>query len=171
MNLIRQVNYDLEFDEEDNDGMLDVYEINILKPKNEARNHWRRFPAAYFAFLKRFLYRFELYVDIHDINNEERGRHSFTKNSLRELKLYIQYMDSVLVDAWEQCRVAAVNDELGPDWRCPALDKWLCLEFHIKRHNIEDVERRITSAASQLEEDSFEFGEYNACSHISYFLS
>jgi len=31
MDLIRQVKYDLEFDEHDNDGMLDVYEFNTLK--------------------------------------------------------------------------------------------------------------------------------------------
>jgi len=53
MDLIRQVKYDLEFDEHDNDGMLDVYEFNTLKLKHESRSHWRRFPAAYFTFLSR----------------------------------------------------------------------------------------------------------------------
>src|ERR1700676_354862 len=56
LSLIRQVRYELEFDEDQNDGMLDVFEINILKPKNEQKKLWRRFPASYLPFLKRILY-------------------------------------------------------------------------------------------------------------------
>lgn len=167
--LIRQVNYDLEFDEDDNDGMIDVYEVNILKPKHQSRSHWRRFPAAYFAFLKRILYRFELYIDVHDVINENRGDYSFGKDPIRMLKQYIQYMDGVIMEAWEQCRAAAVDDELGPDWRCPALDKWLCLEFHAKRHGIEDVERYIKESGAGLNEDPFEFGRLYMYYHVSAF--
>jgi hypothetical protein len=167
MDLIRQVNYDLEFDEDDNDGMLDVFEVNTLKPKYESRSHWRRFPAAYLTFLKRFLYRFELYLDVHDVIHADRGGYSTSKDSIRRLKQYIQYMDGVIMEAWDQCRDAAVEDELGPDWRCPALDRWLCLEFHIGRHGIEDVEAYIKNSGAGLDEDPFEFGRIDIHPHVS----
>jgi hypothetical protein len=82
------------------------------------------------------------------------------------LKLYIQYTDGVIMEAWDQCRDAAVTDELGPDWRCPALDRWLCLEFYIKRHSIEDVETFIQNSGEKLNEDPFEFGKLNIYSHV-----
>jgi hypothetical protein len=138
--------------------MIDVYEVNILKLKHESRSHWRRFPAAYFAFIKCLLYRFELYLDVHDVIHDNRGDYSYSKDSIRKLKQYIQYMDGVIMEIWEQCHAAVVDDELGSDWRCPALDKWLCLEFHVKRHGIEDVETYIEESGVGLNEDSFEFG-------------
>src|SRR5258708_7816177 len=91
MGLIRQVLYDLDLDEDDNDGMLDIYEVNTLKPKDEAWTHWRRFPAAYLPFLKRFFYRFELYLDIHDIVHGSHNDPPFDKDSVRCLKQYIRY--------------------------------------------------------------------------------
>jgi hypothetical protein len=168
MDLIRQVKYDLEFDEHDNDGMLDVYEFNTLKLKHESRSHWRRFPAAYFTFLSRLLYRFELYLEVYDVIHANREDYSSTssKDSIRMLKLYIQYMNGVIMEAWEQCREAAVADELGPDWRCPALDRWLRLEFYIKRHSIEDVETYLRNSGEGLNEDPFEFGRLNMYSHV-----
>ena len=62
------------------------------------------------------------------------------------------------MEAWEQCRAAAVADELGSDWRCPALDRWLCLEFYVRRHGIDDVELYIKESGVGLNEDPFEFG-------------
>jgi hypothetical protein len=140
MGLIRQVVYDLDFNEDADDGMLDIYEVNILKPKDEFRTHWRRFPAAYLPFLNCFLYRFELYLDVHDVVHGSRSNHSFSKDSVRCLKQYILYMNGVMMEAWDQCRAAAVAQELGADWRCPALDRWLNLEFHVKRHDVKDVQ-------------------------------
>jgi hypothetical protein len=168
MGLIRQVKYVLEFDEDDNDGMLDVYEVNTLKLKHESHSHWRRFPAAYLTFLNRILYRFELYLNIHDVIHANRADYSSMSNkySIRMLKLYIQYTDGVIMEAWDQCRDAAVADELGPDWRCPALDRWLCLEFYMKRHSIEDVETFIRNSGEKLNEDPFEFGKLNIYSHV-----
>ena len=37
ISLIRQVRYKMEFDEEKNDGMLDVFEVNTLKPKEDQK--------------------------------------------------------------------------------------------------------------------------------------
>jgi hypothetical protein len=67
MDLIRQVNYELEFDLDNNNGMLDVYDVSMLRPEDERRSLWMMFPAAYRTFLKHFLYRFKLYIDVHDI--------------------------------------------------------------------------------------------------------
>jgi len=171
MGLIRQVLYDLDFDEDDNDGMLDVYEVNtLIKQKDEARTHWRRFPAAYLTFLRRFLYRFELYLDVHDIVHGSRSDHPFSKDSIRSLKQYILYMDGVMMEAWEQCRVAAVAQELGADWRCPALDRWLSLEFHVKRHDVKDVQMyNIRNSGSGLNDDPFELGMLDVYSHVPLF--
>ena len=168
MNLICQVTYELAFDEDKNDGMLDVFEVNTLRPKHQSRSHWRRFPAAYLPFLKRFLYRFELYLDVYDIVHGMRGDSLLSKDSVQKLKQYIQYMDGVVMEAWEQCRAAAADDELGADWRCPALDKWLCVEFSVKRHDIEDVELyNIEHSGAGLNEDPFELGRLYVPSHVS----
>ena len=35
LRLIRQVRYKLEFDENENDGMLYIFEVNVLKPIHE----------------------------------------------------------------------------------------------------------------------------------------
>jgi hypothetical protein len=170
MGLIRQVLYDLDLDEDDNDGMLDIYEVNTLKPKDEARTHWRRFPAAYLPFLKRFFYRFELYLDIHDIVHGSHNDPPFDKDSVRCLKQYIRYMDNVMMEAWEQCRVAAIAQELSPDWRCPALDRWLSLEFHVKRHDVRDVQLyKVKNSGSGLNEDPFELGMLDVYSHVPLF--
>jgi len=126
------------------------------------------FPAAYFTFLSCLLYRFELYLEVYDVIHANREDYSSTssKDSIWMLKLYIQYMNGVIMEAWEQCCKAAVADELGPDWRCPALDRWLRLEFYIKRHSIEDVETYLRNSGEGLNEDPFEFGRLNVYSHV-----
>jgi len=169
MDLIRQVHYDLDFDEDENDGMFDIYEINILQLKHKSRSHWRRFPAAYFTFLKRLLYRFELYLRVHDVIHGGRGDYSFSKDSIRKLRQYIQYMDGVIMEAWEQCRLAAVAEALGAGWRCPALDRWLLLEFYVNRHGIEDLERYIENSGVGLNDNPFTLGRLDTHLHMSYF--
>lgn len=163
MNLICQVHYNLEFDEEDNDGMLDVYEVNTFKPKHQRWSHWRRFPAVYLTFLKCLLFRFELYLDTYEVVD---GSHEFSKDSVRTLKQYIHYMDGVIMESWEQCCAAAVTDKLGPDWRCPALDRWLCVEFHVKRPSSEDVELHTGTSRENLNEDPFELGILYVFLHV-----
>jgi len=55
----RQVLYDWTSTRMTTMGMLDIMRWTHSKPKDEARTHWRRFPAAYLPFLKRFFYRFD----------------------------------------------------------------------------------------------------------------
>src|SRR5882762_5052475 len=100
LSLFRQVRYELEFDEDQNDGMLDVFEINILKPKNEQKKLWRRFPASYLPFLKRILYQFELYIDSLGLITEG-PKSSYNAEAIWKLKHYIQYMDNVIMQIWE----------------------------------------------------------------------
>jgi hypothetical protein len=166
MNLIHQVHYDLEFDEEKNDGMLDVYEVNMFKPKYQRRSHWRRFPTAYLPFLKCLLFRFKLYLDTYEVIN---GSREFSKDSVRTLKQYIHYMDGVIMESWEQCHAAAVTDELGADWHCPALDRWLCVEFYVKRHSSEDVELYNGTSGENMNVDPFELGILYVYSYMSSF--
>ena len=52
-------------------------------------------------------------------------------------------MDNVIMEIWEDTRVVAVDDDLGADWRCTSLDEWLRVEYHIRRHDIPDVERYV----------------------------
>jgi len=158
LSLIRQVRYELEFDKDQNDGMLDVFEINILKPKNEQKKLWRRFPASYLPFLKRILYQFELYIDSLGLITEG-PKSSYNAEAIRKLKHYIQYMDNVIMQIWEDTRIAAVKDELGPDWRCPPLDEWLCVEYHIKRHDMPDVEKYNAQTRDWMRSDPFEMGK------------
>jgi hypothetical protein len=159
LKLINQVRYELEFDEDENDGMLDVFEVNILQPKDKQKKHWRRFPASYLPFLKCMFYQFELYIDSLDSITKSRPKSSYTSNSIRKLKHYIQYMDNVIVQIWEDARIAGVKDELGPDWRCSSLDAWLRVEYHIKRHDILDVEKYIAEAGDWTSSDPFEMGK------------
>jgi hypothetical protein len=158
MDMIRQVDYELELDIDDNDVMLDVFEVNMLLPVQQQRSHWRRFPAAYFTFMKCLLYCFELYIDVHDIVTSKPRDYPFSKDTIQKLKHYIQYMDGVFMEAWEQCRIAGVADELGPDWRCPAINRWLCLEFYVSKHDILDVELYVRTSGVGLNDDPFEFG-------------
>ena len=78
-------------------------------------------------------------------------------------------MDGVIMEAWDQCRVAVVAEELGPDWCCPALDRWLCLEFYVRRHDILDVELYIKDSGAGLNEDPFEFSRLDVYSHVYSF--
>jgi hypothetical protein len=82
MDLIRQVNYELEFDLDNNNGMLDVYDVSMLRPEDEQRSLWMMFPGAYRTFLKCFLYRFELYIDVHDIIVIDPRNYSFDRESI-----------------------------------------------------------------------------------------
>ena len=56
LSLICQVRYKVEFDENENDGMLDIFEVNVLKLIHEQRSHWRRFPTLYLPFIKCIIY-------------------------------------------------------------------------------------------------------------------
>ena len=172
LSLIRQVRYELEFDEDQNDGMLDVFEVNILKPKDEQKKLWRRFPASYLPFLKCFLYQFELYIDSLGSIMEGRPKSSDNAEAIRKLKHYIQYMDNVIMQIWEDTRIAAVEDELGPDWRFPPLDEWLCVEYHIKRHDMSDVEKYIAQTRDWMSNDPFEMStlihKHNSSSNTIY---
>jgi hypothetical protein len=157
--------------------MLDVLEVNILKPKDEQRRHWRRFPASYLQFLKCFIYQSQLYLDSLDsittnarklpgtAESVQKSKHHPKSNpkveAIRTLKHYIHYMDNVIMQIWEDTRTAAVKDELGPDWRCSALDEWLLVEYHVKRHDTPDVEKYYaqTSLTDWMSSDPFELGK------------
>jgi hypothetical protein len=86
LGLIRQVRYEVEYDENQNDGMLDVLEVNILKPKDKQRRHWRRFPASYLQFLKRFIYQSQLYIDSLDSMTTNARKLPGTAESVQKLK-------------------------------------------------------------------------------------
>src|SRR5882762_1173922 len=156
LSLIRQVRYEYK---DQNDGMLDVFEVNTLKPKDEQKRHWRRFLALYLPFLKCILYQFELYIDSLGSIMEGHPKLSYNAEAIRKLKHYIQYMDNVIMQIWEDTRIAAVKDELGPDWRCPPLDEWLCVEYHIKRHDMPDVEKYNAQTRDWMRSDPFEMGK------------
>jgi hypothetical protein len=160
LSLIRQVRYELKFDEDENDGMLDVFEVNTLKPKDKQRSHWRRFPASYLTFLKRIIYQIDLYIDSHDKIIESCPKSSYSANAIRKLKHYIQYLDNVIMQIWEDARSAAIKNELGPDWRCSSLDEWLRVEYHVKRHDISDVEKYTVESRDWLTSDPFELGKF-----------
>src|ERR1700676_4799870 len=86
LSLIQQVRYKLKFDEDQNDGMLDVFKVNTLKPKDEQKKHWWRFPASYLPFLKCILYQFELYIDSLGLIMEGHPKSSYNAESIRKLK-------------------------------------------------------------------------------------
>lgn len=160
LSLIRQVRYNVEFDEDENDGMLDIFEVNVLKPIHEQRSHWRRFPASYLPFIKRIIYRTDLYIDSLDSIVDNRPKSSYSMEAVRKLKYYIQYTDNVIMQIWEDTRLAAMDNELGPDWRCPSLDQWLRIEFYVKRHDISDVETYMSESQDWLMSDPFELGKF-----------
>ena len=150
----------MEFDKEKNDGMLDVFEVNTLKPKEDQKKHWQRFPASYLEFLQCFNYQFKLYIESLDLLIKTRSKSSYLSEAIRKLKHYVQYMDNVIMEIWEDTRVAAVDDDLGADWRCTSLDEWLRMEYHIRRHDILDVERYVTAESRDwMSADPFELGK------------
>lgn len=160
ISLIHQVRYKMEFDEDKNDGMLDVFEVNTLKPKGDQQTHWRRFPASYLEFLQRFNYQFELYIESLDLIIKTRSKSSYSSEAIRKLKHYVQYMDNVIMEIWEDTRIAAVDEVLGADWRCTSLDEWLRVEYHIKRHDIPDVEKYVAvESRDWMSADPFELGK------------
>ena len=101
LSLIRQVRYEVEFDENENDGMWDIFEVNVLKPIHEQRSHWRRFPAPYLPFIKCIIYRTDLYIDSLDSIVENHPKSSYSMEAVRKLKYYIQYTDNVIMQIWE----------------------------------------------------------------------
>jgi hypothetical protein len=140
--------------------MLDVFEVNVLQPTHNQRSHWRRFPASYLPFVKRIIYQTDLYIDSLDSILENNPKSSYSIEAIRKLKFYIQYTDNVIMQIWEDTRIAAIDNELGPDWRCASLDEWLRVEYHVKRHDIEDVEVYIRKSRDWLTSDPFELGKF-----------
>jgi len=160
LSLIRQVHYELEFDENENDGMLDIFEVNILKPIHEQRSHWRRFPASYLPFVKCIIYWTDLYIDSLNSIIENCPKSSYSMEAIWKLKYYIQYTDNVIMQIWEDTRIAAMDNELGPDWCCASLDQWLRIEYYVKRHDISDVETYMSESQDWLMSDPFELGKF-----------
>ena len=82
LSLIRQVRYEVEFNENENDGMLDIFEVNVLKPIHEQRSHWQRFSASYLPFIKCIIYRTDLYIDSLDSIVENRPKSSYSMEAI-----------------------------------------------------------------------------------------
>jgi len=157
--------------EDDNDGMLDIYEGEHTQTKGRGTDPLEEVSSGLSPISKAFSSIVsKLYLDIHDIVHGSHNDPPFDKDSVRCLKQYIRYMDNVMMEAWEQCRVAAIAQELSPDWRCPALDRWLSLEFHVKRHDVRDVQLyKVKNSGSGLNEDPFELGMLDVYSHVPLF--
>ena len=68
-------------------------------------------------------------------------------------------MDNVIMEIWEDTHIAAVEDELGPDWHCSSLDEWLHVEYHIRRHDIPDVEKYIAETRDWMSTNPFKMGK------------
>ena len=159
LSLIRQVRYELEFNKNENDGMLDIFEVNVLKPIHEQRSHWRRFPASYLLFVKSIIYRTDLYIDSLNSIIENCPKSSYSMESIQKLKYYIQYTDNVIMQIWEDTRIAAMDNELGPDLHCASLDQWHRIEYYVKWHNISDVETYMGELQDWFMSDPFELGK------------
>jgi len=54
----------------------------------------------------------------------------------------------------------AMDNELGPNWHCTSLDEWHCIEYHVKWHNIADVEIFIRESRDWLMNNPFELGKF-----------
>jgi hypothetical protein len=52
------------------------------------------------------------------------------------LNQHLVHLDMTLDWVWEETCIA---DEMNGNWRCPLLDQWLSIEFHIQWHNLFDV--------------------------------
>ena len=159
LGLIHQVCYKLEFDENDNDGMLDVFEVNVLKPIHEQQSHWRRFPTLYLPFVKCIIYQTDLYIDSLDSIIKNCPKSSYSMEAIWKLKYYIQYTDNVIMQIWEDTRIAAMDNELGPDLHCASLDQWHRIEYYVKWHNISDVETYMGELQDWFMSDPFELGK------------
>src|ERR1700722_2314591 len=83
---IHHVWYKMEFDEDKNDGMLDVFEVNTLKLKEDQKKHWQSFPAAYLDFLQCFNYQFELYIESLNLIMKTHSKSSYSSESIQKLK-------------------------------------------------------------------------------------
>ena len=69
-------------------------------------------------------------------------------------------MDNVIMEIWENTRIVAIEDILGADWCCTSLDEWLRVEYHIRRHDIPDVERYVAvESRDWMSADPFELGK------------
>ena len=99
--------------------MLDVFEVNVLNPIHEQRSHWQRFPTLYLPFVKHIIYQTDLYIDSLDSIIENCPKSSYSMEAIRKLKYYIQYTDNVIMQICEDTQIAAMDNELGPDWCCP----------------------------------------------------
>jgi hypothetical protein len=111
-------------------GLIDVWSENIL---GKTAAHWRWFPAVYTDHLQRIFYRLGLYFEVLDSLVSHRA--SATSVAIRELKIYINYIDKVLDDVWEETRLADDSNLLTATWRSPAFDKWLVKEYVVGRHD------------------------------------
>jgi len=130
----------------------------------------------YLQFLKHFIYQSQLYIDFLDsittnarkwpgtTEADHKLKHHPKSNpkveAMRTLKHYTHYMDNVIMQIWEDTQTAAVKDKLGPDWHCSALDEWLLVEYHVKRHDTPDVEKYYaqTSLMDWMSSNPFELG-------------
>jgi hypothetical protein len=135
LNKIRQIVYRIETDgPAKRKGLIDVWADNVFA---KSTGHWRWFPAVYSDHLLRIFYRLGLYFEILDFLALNRS--ASKSAAITELKIYINYIDKVLDDIWEETRIADQDNTLTATWRCPTLERWLLKEHTIGRHDEKSI--------------------------------
>ena len=114
-------------------GLVQVQAINTVN-EGPAYN-WRIVPEAYKPMLKTIFRRLELlkHAATDDTTKGENLRH------IQCAQQNLVHLDMVLDSFWRETAIACKKNEMGRDWRSKTLDRWLCVEYFVRRHSPEAI--------------------------------
>jgi hypothetical protein len=165
MTEIRQIRFFFPEDApEAPEGFFAIYDKNLFTRPPSLPTYRTILPNAYINHILRIVNRNAIYIIVHDIvhaNNHLASKFKDVKTLLAELRLNIEYNDSVMDAIWEDAENAVLMKKMTMDWRSPELDAWLVIEHLVDNHSPDaKAQYLITKAKSTLEQDPEELGEY-----------
>lgn len=141
-------------------GLIAIYSTNIYLVPVPPPTKWRELPAIYKDHISRLISRNTHFICVHDhLSAKPHLVTTETQEILNHLRCYISYNDKVMDMIWDEARDAVNKDLMGPEWRSPALNRWLAMDYLIEGHSTDAQEWfRMNDQEDLLKDDPMRFG-------------
>jgi hypothetical protein len=134
---ITQIEYTIwKYDETDK-NLIHLLAFNNRRPMTDPSDPdpnpypWRLIPVAYALSLSLALYRFEILK----VAATDTAANGGDRDHIETAAINLHYLDMVLDQFWIDSDAAIEADEMNGDWRCDTFDRWIRVEFYVRKQS------------------------------------
>lgn len=120
----------------DSENIIEIKSVNFYEP--DKLYLWHYFLVSYKSHLMRIFYRLSL---LSYFCQALGGPPDETK----DVKRHPGNLDSQLDKVWAECLEAMNDERMDSSWRSIVFDRWLTVEYHVRRHDRMHIENYIES--------------------------